>query len=108
MNKNSDKRAELVDELIDILFVHPYEIRNLTDHSGWSSESQISRAQQLWLDPFRDDKQFQMERESKDWQSEIAGQFSSWLNHKLDNDKLKMKGVEYLSWKKLSKRSLPY
>jgi len=101
-----DKRAEWVDELIEILFQYAAEIQNMTEHSGWSTESNLSRAEQLWLDPFRQDDQFQIERQAKEWQRKIAEQFSGWLNHKLADDKLVMKDSEYFEWRNLLNRKL--
>jgi len=46
----------------------------------------------------RDDEEFQHKRDAKDWQIEIAERFASWLNRKLENDKLVMKDAEYREW----------
>jgi len=93
-----DVRAELVDELIDTLFLHAAEVISLTEQRGWSAQSALPLAEQLWLDPLRDDEEFQHKRDAKDWQIEIAERFASWLNRKLENDKLVMKDAEYREW----------
>lgn len=100
------KRADSVDDLIDILFQYAAEIQNMVDHVGWSAASKLSKAEQLWLDPLRSDKEFQAERKTKDWQQDIANQFASWLNHKLKADKLLLKDVEYREWSKLLEQKL--
>lgn len=96
-----DKRSDLVDELIDILFQYASEVQSMTDHAGWSEKSKLSRSEQLWLDPLREDAQFKAERKAKDWQQDIASQFANWLNHQLKDDKLIMKDIEYREWSKL-------
>jgi CRISPR-associated protein Csy1 len=101
-----DQRADLVDELIDLLLQYAAEVRGMTEHAGWTAQSQLSRAEQLWLDPLRQDAQFQSERGTFDWQQEIANQFAGWLNRQLQDDKLVMKDVEYREWSKLLRKKL--
>jgi CRISPR-associated protein Csy1 len=93
-----DVRADLVDELMDTLFFYASEIIGMTDQVGWSAHSALPLSEQLWLDPLRDDEEFQRKRESDDWQTEIAERFASWLNRKLESDKLAMKDAEYREW----------
>ena len=99
-----DKRADLVDELIGILLQYATEVQSLKEYRGWSAGSKLSLAEQLWLDPYRSDLEFQQQREAKDWQQDISNQFASWLNHKLKDDKLVFKDVEYREWSKLLER----
>lgn len=84
------KRAELVDEIIGVVFSYAAEIQSLHAQSGWSANSdcQLSHCQQLWLDPLRQhhDQQFKQQRESENWQKEIAGDFAHWLSTYLDRD----------------------
>jgi CRISPR-associated protein Csy1 len=82
------------------------EVQSLKEHAGWSADSRLPLAQQLWLDPLRGDPPFQHLREAKDWHQDIADQFANWLNHKLKDDKLMLKDVEYLEWSKLVERKL--
>ncbi|VTR59447.1 CRISPR type I-F/YPEST-associated protein Csy1 [Serratia fonticola] len=60
------QRAAFVDEIVDTLFSYVAGIQNREDWQCWSMEEgcQLSRAQQLWLDPWRikQDKDFQFER----------------------------------------------
>jgi CRISPR-associated protein Csy1 len=101
-----DKRAELVDELIGILLQYAAEVQSLKEHAGWSADSQLPLAQQLWLDPLRDDPEFQRLRDAQDWQQDVADQFANWLNHKLKDDKLMLKDVEFQEWSRLVERKL--
>ena len=111
INRDSNKmiretRADYVDSLVDLLLQFAAEVQGLTEYAGWSAESKLSMAEQLWLDPLRDDPEFRQQREAKGWQQDIANQFASWLNHKLKDDKLVMKDVEHREWSKLLERKL--
>lgn len=101
-----DTRADYLDSLIDLLFQFAAEVQSLTEYAGWSADSKLSIAEQLWLDPLRDDPEFRKLRETKDWQQDIANQFANWLNHKLKHDKLIMKDVEHREWSKQLERKL--
>jgi CRISPR-associated protein Csy1 len=96
------QRAAYVDEIIDILFCYVAGIQNREDWQCWTmkEECQLSRAQQLWLDPWRmkHDKDFQFEREGGDWKKDIALDFGVWLNHQLKTDELKFSEVERREW----------
>lgn len=94
-------RAEMIDELISLLLNYAAEIQGLTEQAGWSAESNLPISEQLWLDPFRMDPDFQQLRAANDWQEEIARQFSSWLNHKINDEKIVFKDAEHSEWKKL-------
>lgn len=79
------KRAELVDDIIGIVFSYAAEIQNLTTQQCWSArpECQLKVSQQLWLDPLRQEhyRPFKLLREDKDsWQKEIAIDFGHWLH----------------------------
>lgn len=105
-----DVRTELVDELMDRLLVFAAEVQNLRGKAGWSQESELSSAEQLWLDPHRGnfDAAFKQEREKNDWQTDISKQFASWLNRKISekSDKLFTGDPEFNEWKKLLSRKL--
>lgn len=94
------KREELVDEIIGVVFSYAAEIQNLPHQTGWSkrAECQLKVSQQLWLDPLRqeDDLPFKRLREDTDsWQKEIAADFGHWLNTRLNrSEKLNMGAVE--------------
>lgn len=97
-----DQRAERIDNLIDSLIQYAAEIQNLTDWIGWTalSECRLSRAEQLWLDPYRSrqDEAFSQEREKKDWVGGIADQFAFWLNRQLKHEKLTFGDAEHREW----------
>lgn len=93
------RRIELVDELITQLLVYAAELQQLVDLAGWSSKSKLSIAEQLWLDPWRPDPEFQLQRQTTEWQTEISRLFASWLNKTLSDDKLMMGDSEHKEWK---------
>jgi CRISPR-associated protein Csy1 len=98
-----DRRAVFVDDLIESLLQFAAEIQQLGEQEEfrcWSALSQLNKSEQLWLDPWRGqwDEAFKADYEAKDWQSDIANQFASWLNFKLMDDKLLMKDVEHREW----------
>ncbi|HET8802566.1 MAG TPA: type I-F CRISPR-associated protein Csy1 [Marinobacter sp.] len=108
--KRRDRRAELVDELVDTLLLCAANIQHQSDKGGWSTESDLTLAEQLWLDPHRSefDEAFKAEREKNEWQGEIARQFAAWLNHKLSykSDLLYTGDPEFGEWQKLLERKL--
>ncbi len=86
-------REEHLDELTATLLSYAARVRNLP--SGWSALSKLPRAQQLWLDPQREDPDFQEERKKNEWRKEICDQFAYWLYQKLKSKKLFMADAEY-------------
>lgn len=105
-----DRRVALVDELIDILLICAAEIQQLHDRRGWSTTTDLSLAEQLWLDPYRCelDEEFKQQRGKSDWQSDIARQFATWLNSRLSY-KSALSGfgdVEFQEWNRLLERKL--
>ncbi|MDK1706314.1 type I-F CRISPR-associated protein Csy1 [Serratia rubidaea] len=102
-NEKIRKQREVyVDDVIDILFSYVAGIQNRQDWQCWSMEDecQLSRAQQLWLDPWRMkyDDDFRFEREGGDWKKEIAIDFGVWLNHQLKTEEMKFGEVERRQW----------
>ncbi|NWA73006.1 type I-F CRISPR-associated protein Csy1 [Serratia proteamaculans] len=109
VNQSSENTAEIrqqrsayLDEIIDILFGYVAGIQNCEDWQCWSQSEgcQLSRAQQLWLDPWRmnQDEDFRFEREGDDWKKEIALDFGVWLNHQLKSEEMKFSEVERCEW----------
>ncbi|MEQ9885291.1 type I-F CRISPR-associated protein Csy1 [Pectobacterium zantedeschiae] len=92
------QRLRYLDQLIDQLFFYVASVQNLP--SGWSAESELKRAQQLWLDPYRaeTDTVFRREREAEDWQQAIAYDFGRWLNRRLKHENLIFGEVERREW----------
>lgn len=105
------KVIERVNDIIDVLLDYGAEIQSLTEQAGWSRQAgRLDKAQQLWLDPLRDDLQFQQQRAQGDWQQTLGEAFGLWLNHKL-NHKLKAEGMLFAKaqqdyWHKLLKPRL--
>jgi CRISPR-associated protein Csy1 len=99
-----DHRANLVDELIDQFLMLARQVQQFTP--GWSARSKLPYTQQLWLDPKRDDIDFQNERAQLDWQADIAKQFARWLNKKLTTKVLLMDLDTQHEWQKLVKKQL--
>ncbi|MFJ5365111.1 type I-F CRISPR-associated protein Csy1 [Pectobacterium punjabense] len=92
------QRQSYLDQLIDRLFFYVASVQNLP--SGWSAESELKRAQQLWLDPYRaeTDTVFRHEREAGDWQKDVAYDFGRWLNRRLKHEDLIFGEVERREW----------
>ncbi|GKX41113.1 type I-F CRISPR-associated protein Csy1 [Pectobacterium carotovorum subsp. carotovorum] len=92
------QRLRYLDQLIDQLFFYVTSVQNLP--SGWSAESELKRAQQLWLDPYRaeTDTVFRREREAGDWQKAVAYDFGRWLNLRLKHEALIFGEVERREW----------
>ncbi|MBN3052557.1 type I-F CRISPR-associated protein Csy1 [Pectobacterium brasiliense] len=92
------QRLRYLDQLIDQLFFYVSSVQNLP--SGWSAESELKRAQQLWLDPYRaeTDTVFRREREAGDWQKAVAYDFGRWLNRRLKHEELIFGEVERREW----------
>ncbi|WP_116186940.1 type I-F CRISPR-associated protein Csy1 [Pectobacterium aquaticum] len=92
------QRLHYLDQLIDQLFFYVSSVQNLP--AGWSAESELKRAQQLWLDPYRaeTDTVFRREREAGDWQKAVAYDFGRWLNLRLKHEALIFGEVERREW----------
>jgi len=97
-----------VTELIDILLIYAFEVQDLAEQTGWSADkkTKLKTAHKLWLDPYRNDKDFQEQRSSGDWQKEICHDFGLWLNKKLGHEKILFAKIESDHWAKLLKRPL--
>ncbi|WP_233947990.1 type I-F CRISPR-associated protein Csy1 [Pectobacterium versatile] len=92
------QRLHYLDQLIDQLFFYASSVQNLS--AGWSAESELTRAQQLWLDPYRaeTDTVFRREREAGGWQKAVAYDFGRWLNRRLKHEELIFGEVERREW----------
>ena len=79
-----EARKRAIDEMLFQIFSASEELRS-TLPAGWSKDSNLERAQMLWLDPKRADlegeEDFKAERESNDdWHQQIIHGFARWLN----------------------------
>lgn len=101
-----DKVKDSINELIEILFDYAAQVQNLKSQKGWSIESKLIEAHQLWLDPYRDDTEFQEKRSSGHWQEKVCKDFGLWVNKKLEYKKMKFAKFESDKWAKLLKNRL--
>jgi CRISPR-associated protein Csy1 len=71
--------ANIIDELLN------YAATIQTPSPGWSNSenSKLKPEHQYFLDPYRDDENFQNARKSSNWQSVVGNDFSRWLNRRL-------------------------
>ena len=53
-------------------------VSHQTNTSGWSETSELSQAQQCWLDPQASHLY------NGDWQTEVSRDFGLWLNNRLE------------------------
>lgn len=96
-----DRRDQFVHKVVaEILFVQ-YRIEEELE-PGWSRESELDDAQQLWLDPRRaeSDAQFALAIQGKTWRERVSRQFATWFNSKLDAD-LPVGDVEHIFFREI-------
>ncbi len=81
--KRYEHLVRWVNSIIDELLFYTASIQKLP--SGWSSarEIKLKMEHQYFLDPYRDEKTFQTNRDSTDWQNVVCNDFARWLNQKL-------------------------
>jgi CRISPR-associated protein Csy1 len=101
-----DIRADYIDTLMDILISYAAEIQNMHTYRGWTKEAILPDAQKFWLDPYREDDLFQEDRKNKDWQKNIADEFSKWLGKKLKDESYVLGDVEWQLWRDLLEQKL--
>lgn len=97
-------REKRVDELVEKLMECAAWIQQ--QPSGWSQSTELTRAEQLWLDPLLDDPTFQEERLSSDWKAEISEQFARWLNSTLKRMKIETGDDEFREWRSILKTTM--
>ncbi len=70
------RRDRLADQILDsiLILAAPHQV----NAKGWSETSELSSAQQCWLDPQADHLY------SGDWQTEVSRDFGLWLNNRLE------------------------
>lgn len=94
--------------IIDEVLLYAANIQNIP--AGWSQIENIKlkREHQYFLDPYRDDAQFQKKRNGTDWQSVICRDFANWLNGKLKgrDKKFTPQREHEVMWKKIMKDEL--
>jgi CRISPR-associated protein Csy1 len=67
-------------QIIDEIMIYAISIQNLP--AGWSRgvDVKLKSAYQYFLDPYRQDEQFQKTRQEVNWQNVICKDFAIWLN----------------------------
>ena len=110
-----DKRAELVQAIIDRVLDIATEVQCL--RGGWSAESTclLSWAQKQWLDVDAVEaaqEAFTPDGESTgqvatEWRERVAEDFARWLNATISTEKTPMGDVEYVEWKHTFLEVLP-
>lgn len=89
-----DRRQDYVDQLLDLLIQTSAEVQSL--EGGWSKNSEISLHEQLWLDPSREDQDFQEKRNMEVWKESISKRFASLALQKLEGNNLQFSSNEHL------------
>lgn len=104
--KNPQRYAHLVrwvECIIDEVLYYAHSIQK--SPASWTANNNIKLdiGHQYFLDPYRNDDEFQVHRSTTDWQSIICNDFASWLNRKLaGRDKQFTPKAEHTRlWKKL-------
>ena len=61
---------DLVKDIVNIIFMQVSDIQKMKE--GWSADSKLKIEEQYWLDPYRKDSGFQMERQTSklEWEEE--------------------------------------
>ena len=92
-------RARRVEAIVDELIQYAAAIRRLPP--GWSAEPdcRLPASQRYWLDPERDDPDFQQARRATDWPRQVAESFGAWLNAHL-RPSLPVGDAELRAWRR--------
>ena len=95
-----------VNEIANSLFDEVIRINLLINDKGWTQQSNLPLSQQLLLEPYRDDEIAVQEKIKKQWQSELADDFSYWLNKQLKHKKLALTPIQQALWRDIFKQQL--
>lgn len=92
-------RTRRVEAIIDELIQYAAAIRALPP--GWSAgdDCRLPPSQRFWLDPERDDPEFQQARAAADWPRQVAEAFGAWLNTHLRRHRLPVGDAELRAWR---------
>ncbi|MBM6551175.1 type I-F CRISPR-associated protein Csy1 [Marinomonas ostreistagni] len=104
-----NERAQRIDDIVDRLIGYAATVRSFP--AGWSShpECYLPEHQKLWLDPKRCqlDTEFAEAFDLKEWQGQVAEDFSRFLNAELErNSEIATGDVEFKQWKVLTAQEL--
>ena len=92
-------RARRVEQIIDHVLQLAAEVQ--AQPGGWSAapDCRLSRAHKLWLDPGREDPDFQSERRRGGWIDNVAADFAAWFNKHLERAHHPVGMSEYRVWR---------
>lgn len=90
-----------ITDIADMVFDYAAQIQGLKQHAGWSQESQLPEHQQYWLDPLRQDEEFQTAKATLDWSSDVVVDFSKWVNRHIKHKQLTLGATHEKQWQKL-------
>ena len=100
--------AGWINQIMDEVMNYAALIQNIPP--GWSRTKgiRLKLTHQYFLDPYRDDEEFQKARQTTDWQEDICRDFASWLNGRLKgkDKKFTPKLVHTRMWEKYMKQAL--
>lgn len=93
-----EKRAELIQALIDRVLEYGYQLQ--AQPTGWSSQANLDLAECRWLDPGRCqlDEEFARTSDKLDWADDIAQRFGHWLNAQMSRGGLPVGHPEFRQW----------
>lgn len=91
----------LILDIANVVFDYAAQIQGLKQYAGWSQESQLPAHQQYWLDPLRPDEDFQNAKATLDWSTDVATEFSKWINLHIKHKQLTLGTVHEKQWQKL-------
>lgn len=98
--KIRSERKRRTTEIIDDLIEHGFKFVD-ESYAGWTEDKNccISDVEKYWLDPNREDDEFQERRKFTDWPQEIANLFGRWLNNILrSKENLPVGDAESKEW----------
>lgn len=100
------RRDACAQALIDVVVITASAFeKNL--EPGWSGDERcdLDESEALWLDPYRDEKDFQEKREQQDWRERVCHRFANWVNAMLARKSVPVGDVEHAHWKALMRET---
>jgi len=100
------QRKDFTAQAIDIFLLQSTQIREAKDKAGWSEHTDMLQFEQYWLDPYRQDEDFQQAKQRGDWLTDLADRYARRLNEQLRYYGLNVAAVEHQAWLKQVKQSI--
>lgn len=88
-------------DIAEVVLDYVRQVQRLKEYSGWSQESKLPVHQQYWLDPLRQEEEFQTAKTTLDWSSDVIVDFSKWVNQHIKHKQLTLGAVHEKQWQKL-------